>query len=108
MEKDFYYNEIVIQNKSSDIIRDVTIKVEKTGRIFRCSIIAPYGNCSNSFKKKKYHGNLAIVTWTNRNKKILTEEVQLSIPENFNHDKLIKGVLEINRNGEINPYLMQD
>ena len=43
MQQDYYYNEIILKNKSSDIIRDVLIKVEKTGGIFKCSIIPPQG-----------------------------------------------------------------
>ncbi len=107
-KKEYYFNEIIIQNNSAELIRNVLIKVEKTGRIFKCSIIAPHGECSNKFKQKKYYGNLATISWSNRNYLKFTKNIQLSVPKSFSNNNPIKGIIKINIGGNINAYLAQD
>lgn len=43
----YYYNKIVIRNKTTTNINDVSVKVEKINALFRCGFIPARAYCSN-------------------------------------------------------------
>lgn len=104
---DYFFNEIIVLNNSKEAVKNVSVRVDKTKMVFRCGYIAPKGECSNRFPKRKYMGNPIMLKWTFQNKEYSSDQFILRIPDDFKRDKLIKGVLEINEIGSIRPYLKQ-
>ena len=107
-EQDYYYDEITMRNKSFRNVSDVKIKVEKTGLVFSCSFIPPKGECSNKFRKRKYLGNPVTLSWVFNNGKKSTVTVQSKLPDGARSSKTLKGMLEIDNQGKINPYMYQE
>lgn len=106
-DDDYYFNEIIILNNAKVAVTNVIIKVDKTRMVFKCGYIAPKGECSNKFRKRKYLGNPVSLKWSFLQKEYSADQLILDIPEGFLKNKMIKGVLEINDNGSIKPYLKQ-
>ncbi len=107
MGQDYYYNEIVVRNKTSESVTDVSIKVAKTLAVFRCGYIAPAAICSNKFPKKKYLGNPVHITWKFHNTKKETDSFVLEVPKTLDAKIPMMGILEINNDGRINAFLSQ-
>lgn len=56
-------NELIIQNRSSEIVYDVKLKIPKTGRVVSCSSILSGRECSLGFPERALQGNLANLSW---------------------------------------------
>ena len=109
MEQEVYYfDEITIRNKSLGNVTDVKIKVEKTGMVFSCSFIPSKGECSNKFRKRQYLGNPVTLSWVFNNGRKLTRTVQSTLPKDAKATKMLKGMMEIDGHGRVNPYLYQE
>lgn len=106
-QQDYFFNEIVVRNRSYDPVQDVEIRVDKTHRVFSCTNIAPRASCSNSFHKRKYQHNPIQVTWTYHNRKRTMKEFVLEVPGTLNPERPLRGVLEIKPDGTIATYFEQ-
>jgi hypothetical protein len=106
VNSDYYYNEIVIRNNASGPVVDVTIKAEKTHLTFSCSFIPARSMCSNKFRDRKYYGSPIQITWRFR-ESMRTGRFKLKIPEDLDVDIPLRGILEVNNGGNINPYFEQ-
>ena len=104
----YYYDEITMRNKSQYNVTDVKIRVEKTGMVFSCSFIPPKAECSNKFQKQHYLGNPVTLSWVFNNGRTITTTVQPKLPKDALTTKMLKGLLEIDGNGRVNPYLYQE
>lgn len=107
VNNDYYYNEIVLRNNTNEAVHDVTIKAEKTHATFSCSYIPPHAMCSNEFPKRKYLGSPIQITWTFHKAKRTTDHFILRIPNGLSVNIPLRGVLEVNEGGVINPYFEQ-
>jgi hypothetical protein len=104
---DYYYNEIVLRNNTNAAVHDVIIKAEKTHVTFSCSYIPPRAMCSNKFPKRKYLGSPVQITWIFNKRKRTTDHFILKIPNGLSVNIPLRGVLEVNEGGMIDPYLEQ-
>jgi len=103
----YYYNEIVIHNKSSQKLTDVRIKVKKTQAVFSCNVILSGRTCSNKFPKRKYLGNSIQVSWTYLGRNNKSEQFILNLPKGLNEHVPLRGVLDVTQNGKVVAYLEQ-
>jgi len=106
-EPDYYYNEIVVRNKTESPVSGVAIRVPNTNAVFSCSHIAPNGECSNKFRKRKYLGNPITISWTYRSNRKTKSEFVLNLPADLHPDTPFRGVLEITKDGMIKHYIEQ-
>ena len=104
----YYYDEITIRNNGYQNVRNVKIKVEKTGLVFLCSFIPAKGECSNKFKKRPYLGNPVTLHWQFNGGVKSSTTVQLTLPNNAQAKKALKGMLDIDNQGRVNPYMYQE
>ena len=104
----YFYNEILVVNNSNQMIRDVSIKVSGTGRVFSCGNIAPFGICSNRFGKRRYEMNPIQVGWTFGNTARQTGDFVVEVPATLYSGLAMRGVLAINPDGSIATYFEQD
>lgn len=107
-EKQYYYNEIVIHNKTTTPVRNVAIRVPNTHAVFSCGYIAPGSFCSNKFQKRKYLGNPIKISWEFHAARRSSDEFVLKLPAGLQEDIPFRGVLEITPNGSIRTYVEQD
>jgi hypothetical protein len=103
----YYYNEVVIINKSPVSISDVAIRVEKTNAVFICGFIPAGADCANKFPKKKYLGNEVTLSWNYKGAK-QTRKFTLRLAENLDKNKPLAGVLEIAEKNDVKAYFQQD
>jgi len=109
IKQDYYYDEIIINNKSSKSVSDVVIKVSETGMMFSCSFIPSQGECSNKFRKRKYRGHSVSLSWIfNNDVKKYSQQIKLQLPKEAKSTKPLKGMLVIDNQGTVNPYLFQE
>jgi hypothetical protein len=106
--KHYYYNEIVIHNKSNIAVRNVAIRVPNTNAVFSCGYIAPGTFCSNKFQKRKYLGNPIQISWEFHGAKRSSEEFVLELPTAIKENTPFRGVLDITPKGDIISYVEQD
>lgn len=104
---DYYYNEIVVRNNTSTPVSGVSIRVPNTNAVFSCSHIAPNGECSNKFRKRKYLGNPITISWTYLSNRKTKSEFVLNLPADLHTDRPFRGVLEITKDGMIKHYIEQ-
>jgi hypothetical protein len=105
---DYYYNEIVIHNKTSKPVRNVAIRVPNTNAVFSCGYIAPGSFCSNKFQKRKYLGNPIKISWEFHDNKRTSDEFVLKLPTGLQENVPFRGVLDITPDGRITTYVEQD
>ena len=104
----YYYNEIRVINNSSQILRNLSIRVPATGGEFSCGNVAPRGLCSNRFGKRKYHYNPIQIEWGYGDNPERTQEFTVPVPATFTLGVSIQGVVEVNDNGEMRAYFEQE
>lgn len=107
-EEHYYYNEIVIHNKTAIPVKNVTIRAPNTQSVFSCGYIAPGTFCSNKFQKRIYQGNPIKIGWELHGNKQTTNEFVLKLPAGLQKTRPFRGVLDINPNGSIRTYIEQD
>ena len=104
----YYYNEIRVLNNSSQILRNLSIRVPATGGEFTCGNIAPRGLCSNRFGARKYQYNPIQIEWTYGNGPVRTQDFTVPIPATFSLGLKIQGVVEVSDTGEMQVYFEQE
>ena len=97
----YFYNEVLIINKSRHLIQDVKISVSETGRGFSCGNIAPLGICSNKIPSRPYMKNPIQISWMFGNTALQTNEFVLEVPAMMDIDLPLRGVLEISPQGSL-------
>jgi hypothetical protein len=106
-ESPYSYNEILIINRSRQLIQDVTISAVGTNRTFSCGNIAPLGICSDKFPERRYLKNPIRIGWVFGNTSGQTDEFILEVPATFSTALPLRGVLEISPRGSISAYFQQ-
>ena len=104
----YSYNEILVINRSQEVIRDVTITSGTSGRKFVCGNIEPLGNCSDKFPSRQYLRNPVQIGWTFGDLGRQTRDFLLEVPTTFDVAVPIRGVLSISAEGAISAYFEQD
>lgn len=106
----YYYNEILIQNTSSVLLREVKISSGESGRSFSCSNIAPKGICSNRFPRRQYMNTPIQVSWILGNSAAKSKEIVLDWPGRFSSGSAfpLRGVVELGPQGTIAAYFEQE
>ena len=107
-ESEYFYNEILIINKSKILVQDVKVSAEATGRSFSCGNIAPRGICSNKIPRRRYLNSPITLTWVFGNTVRQTDEFILEVPATMSTEYPLRGVLEISPQGSIAAYFQQD
>ena len=107
-EPRYFYNEILIVNKSRVVIQDVTISADETGRMFSCGNIAPFGICSNKIPQRRYMKSPITLAWVFGNTARQTEKFVLEVPTAMSIEFPLRGVLEISPSGSVSAYFEQD
>jgi len=103
----YYFNEILIINKSRELIQDVKISVSETGREFSCGNIAPLGICSNKIPSRQYMKKPIQIAWVFGNTARQTNEFVLEVPATMDIALPLRGVLEISPRGSLSAYFEQ-
>ena len=107
-EPQYFYNEILIVNKSKVVVQDVTISADETGRMFSCGNIAPLGICSNKIPRRRYMKSPITLAWVFGNTARQTEKFRLEVPTAMSTEFPLRGVLEISPQGSVSAYFEQD
>jgi hypothetical protein len=107
-ESQYFYNEILVINKSRKLIQDVSVSAEATGRSFSCGNIAPLGICSNKIPQRRYMKSPITIAWVFGNTARQTDEFVLEVPAAMSTEYPLRGVLEISPQGSIWAYFQQD
>jgi len=103
----YSYNEILIINRSKELIQDVTISAGETNRTFSCGNIAPLGICSDKFPPRRYMKSPIRINWLFGNTSGQTNDFILEVPATFSTEFPLRGVLEISPQGSISAYFAQ-
>ena len=106
-ESPYSYNEILIINRSRELIQDVTISSDETNRTFSCGNIAPLGICSDKFPERRYMKSPIRIGWVFGNTSGQSDEFILEVPSTFSTALPLRGVLEISPQGSISAYFQQ-
>ena len=106
-EPQYFYNEILIINKSRELIQDVKISVSETGRGFSCGNIAPRGICSNKIPRRQYMKNPIRIDWVFGSTARQTNEFVLEVPATMDTAVPLRGVLEISPQGSLSAWFEQ-
>lgn len=104
----YFYNEILVINKSRELIRDVTIGAVETNRMFSCGNIAPLGICADKFPMRQYMKSPIRIAWVFGSFARQTDEFVLEVPATFVIEFPLRGVLEIQPDGSLSAYFQQD
>jgi hypothetical protein len=104
----YFFDEILLVNKSRQLVQDVTITASESGRRFSCGNIAPLGICSNKFRPRRYQQRPIQIAWIFGNNARETREFVLEVPSSFETGLALRGVLEITPAGSISAYFEQE
>jgi len=88
------FNSLIIHNNSDVALKDVKIKVEKTGALAYCSLILPESSCSTGFPDKRYQGNPIYISWTHNGQSNVAGPVMVELPQKTYSEKGASALLE--------------
>lgn len=97
-------NALVIQNKASSPVLDVTLRVPEIGGIVSCSTILPETECSIGFRERANENRAATLSWM-QNGKLYTKPLTASTEPKTHPDYLHKAVVRIMDQGQLDVYL---
>lgn len=103
----YYYNEVVVQNNTRELIRDVVIRADVSNRMFSCGNIAPGASCSNKFQKREYQNNKLSITWEYRGISRTKNNIMLDVPQHMKSSVPLRGVIAIQPDGSAKVWLEQ-
>lgn len=104
----YLYNEIRVVNDSTQILRNLSIRVPGTGAEFSCGNIAPLGLCANRFGPRTYQHNPILIEWSYGDGQRRTSEFIVPVPANFATGVPLQGVVEVSETGEMRVYFLQE
>ena len=88
------FNSLVIHNNSDVALKDVKIKVEKTGALAYCSLILPESSCSTGFPDKRYQGNPIYISWQHNGQSKVAGPVMVEPPQKIYSERSASALLE--------------
>jgi hypothetical protein len=103
----YHYNEVLIINNSKQLIQDVTITINETGRSFSCGNIAPLGICGNKIPRRRYTYSPIQIAWVFGSTARQTEEFVLKVPAMMHIGLPLRGVFDISPQGEMSAFFEQ-
>ena len=98
---------LFIRNSTSTPVKNVEIRVKKTGAKVSCSYIPAGKECSTTFPAKTYQGNSIMVSWEQEGRTWSSGEFLLQLPENLMADKSTMAVVNIGERGSVSAWLDQ-
>ena len=97
----YTYNQILIVNNSKELIKEINLVSEVTGRTFGCGNIAPLGICSNQSSPRRYREGPVRIDWVFGNNPRKVEELTPRVPAYFQPGLPLQIVLEISPTGRL-------
>ena len=107
-EPKYIYNEILINNNSKELIKDVSISSAVNGRSFSCGNIAPLGICSNKTGKRRYKEGPLQIDWVFGNNARQTDVLTPTVPAYMDSSLPLRVVLEISPQGGVSAHFEQN
>ena len=109
-QSQYYYNQIMIQNTSDQVLHQVSLDSGESGRSFSCSNITPKGICSDRFSRRLYLRTPVQVSWQSGDGAAQSREVLLETPAYFINGSSfpLRGVFQLGSQGSISAFFEQD
>ena len=104
----YFFNRILVNNNSDQVIREIAIKATVNGRAFSCTNVAPYGFCENKFPRRRYEYNPIEISWELGDSVKRTQQVTIPVPASFSIDLVLWGEVNINTDGSITAQFKQE
>ena len=98
---------LFIRNSTSTPVKNVEVRVKKTGAKVSCSYVPAGKECSTTFPSKTYQGNPITVSWEQEWRVWSPREFLVQLPENLIADKSTMAVVNIGEHGSISARLDQ-
>jgi hypothetical protein len=106
----FYYDEIIVHNKSGEPIHNLTLSASGSDRSLNCAEIAPEAICRDKFPRRQFLRNPLQVTWESGDAPAQSETSILETPAtlSFGSAYPMRAIIEITAEGSIVTYFEQD
>lgn len=103
----YIYNEVLVVNNSQKPVRNLTIKVADTDRVYSCNNIEALGVCSNRSGRHGFKQVPFNVDWILGDSERQTNEVNIEVPAYSSPGIALRVVFEISAQGTITAYFEQ-
>ena len=103
----YYFNEVLVLNKTGVILNEVRIRDVERNRVFECDNVAPNGICSNSFRSRPYTGKPIEISWAAGGQTRQSEAFVAKVPDFLDQGRPVRGVLVIGRAGGAEAFFEQ-
>ena len=100
-------NGLVIQNRTAETIHDIHIQVDETKAFAHCSHVYADGECTTTFREKRYQGTPIRVIWIQNGKTWQTEQFFAKIPEPIIPEQTASLYVVVTGNGAATASLVQ-
>lgn len=106
----YYIDEIVVHNKSEELVHHLTLGASGTEPVLNCAEIAPAAICRDKFPRRPFMRNPLQVTWAFGNAPARSEAFTLETPAtlSFGSSFPLRAIVEIAADGSITTYFEQD
>jgi hypothetical protein len=106
----FYYDEIVVHNKSEETVRNLTLSASGSDRSLSCAEIAPAAICRDKFPRRQFMRSPLQVTWESGDAPARSEAITLETPAtlSFGSSYPMRAIIEITADGSVSSYFEQD
>ncbi len=103
----YYFNEVLVVNKTGVILNEVRIRDVERNRVFECDNVAPNGICSNTFRPRPYEGNPIEISWAAGGETRQSEAFVAKVPDFLDQGRPVRGVLVLGRAGGAEAFFEQ-
>ncbi len=106
----YYYDEIVVHNKSGEPVHNLTLSASGSDRSMSCAEIAPGAICRDKFPRRQFMRDPLQVSWVSGNAPAQSEVTTLETPAtlSFGSSFPMRAIIEITADGSISAYFEQD
>jgi hypothetical protein len=106
----FYYDEIIVHNKSGEPIHNLTLTASGSDRSLSCAEIAPNAICRDKFPRRQFMRNPLQVSWESGDAPSRSEATTLETPAtlSFGSSFPMRAIIEITADGSVSSYFEQD
>lgn len=106
--QNYSFNRVMVINNSDQMLRDVSVRDVRTGRVHECGDVGPLRVCTKNPGSRRLGDGDFEITLTQGDAAPRTESFSPSVPAYYSSGRALQMIFDISENGELSFYFKQE
>ncbi len=106
--QNYSFNRVMVVNNSDQLLRDVSVRDVRTGRVHDCDDVGPLGVCTRNLGNRRLGDGDFEITLAQGDAAARTESFTPSVPAYYYTGLPLQMIFDISDNGELSFYFKQE